>query len=388
MNVYQHLKRFFLHPESRAVGLLFLASSWGFGSWVIHIPYIKDQLGINDATLGLLLFGIPFGQIITNMWSPFFIRKWGLLFVAMLGAWCFNVLMIVPVFANHWSTFLMALLAIGFCYALLNIAMNTIAGMISAQLGYSVMSTCHAMWSIGGMLGTLFAFGILRAGGSPQVHMVVTGLLVYPLLYYIQIELGKIPSLRIPPKRSEQKFSFNHTLVLLILIGILLMVAEGFAFDWSAVFLRDYRGATGAYAALGFSLFMLAMTIGRLNGDYVLQRFSARFLLVFGGLLGGLGLLLAVFVDWYWAGCMGLFLLGLGCALNSPILYGMAMKLPDLEAEVGLATFATFSFVGFLAGPPIIGWVAEVFSLEVAMLGIAVGMGMAVLLVKFLLKPA
>ena len=387
MNMYQHLKRFFIQPESRAVGLLFLASSWGFGSWVIHIPYIKDQLGINEATLGLLLFGIPFGQIITNMLSPIFIRKWGLLIVAMLGAWCFNVLMIVPVFTHHWATFLIALLAIGFCYALLNIAMNTIAGIVSAQLGYSVMSTCHAMWSIGGMLGTLFAFLVLRLGGSPQLHMVITGLLVYPLLYYIQIALGKLEALKVTPKREKQQLSFNPTLVLLIVIGILLMVAEGFAFDWSAVFLRDYRGATGAYAALGFSLFMLAMTIGRLSGDFVLQRYAARYLLIAGGFLGIIGLLLAVWVELYWAGCIGLFLLGLGCALNSPILYHMAMKLPDMDAEVGLATFATFSFVGFLAGPPVIGWVAEVFSLEVAMLGIAAGMGIAIFLVRLLFRP-
>lgn len=382
MSLIHDLRRFFQHPHSNAIGLVFLASSWGFGSWVIHLPLVKSNLDVDEGTLGLLLFGMPTGQILSNLLASTFIQKFGLRNTCLIGGLLFSVIMVFPVLISRKELFFLTLFGMGMTYAFLNIAMNTISGVISKQLGYSIISTCHAMWSIGGVFGTLFGSMFLLLGGSATGHMVASmGMMIMLLLYPLSI-LRSADGMQKPTDQSKRVMAFSARLLLLIVVGVLVMLAEGFAYDWSTIFLKEYRGATGAFAALGFSLFMIGMTIGRLSGDTLLKTTSSRFMLVAGCILGVSGILIAVFFPFYLLGCIGLFFLGIGCSLNSPILYALAMNLPDTPAEVGLATFATFSFVGFMAGPPTIGWLARLYGLDMAMLFVAGGLLLAVGLMR------
>lgn len=380
MNVIQNLKRFIQHPASRAIGLVFFVSSWAFGSWVISIPYVKNNLELDEKVLGLILFGIPLGQIFTNLGASKIIQKFGLYRVCMVNTFLLFIATILPIYAPNQMGLFLTLMFLGINYALLNISMNTIASMISKSLNYEILSSCHGMWSIGGMLGTLFAGIIFSLGIPSKIHILIAMGIALPAAIYAQSYLGTLDILKEQRVKSKSSIAFSPKLLLLIVIGTLVMVAEGFAFDWSAVFLRDYRDASQAYAAFGFSAFMMAMTLGRLLGDTVIGRYSHKLILTLDGVIATTGLLIAVFVPYLWAGYLGLILLGFGVALNAPILYNLSMKLPSIPAEVGLATFATFSFVGFLAGPPLIGWFAQMYGLETSMIGVAAALILGLIL--------
>jgi len=155
----------------------------------------------------------------------------------------------------------------------------------------------------------------------------------------------------------------NAALLLMIVIGLAVSMGEGVALDWSAVYLREVADASRQVAALGFGCFSLTMTAGRFLGDAIIPRYGGRNLLFWGALVAASGLALAIAVPVPVAVLVGFLLLGAGSSLGAPILYAASMRVPGIPAAAGLATFATFSFIGFLAGPPLIGFVAEAFGL-------------------------
>jgi MFS family permease len=149
----------------------------------------------------------------------------------------------------------------------------------------------------------------------------------------------------------------------MILIGVAVSMGEGVALDWSAVYLRETLNASSQVAALGFGCFSLTMTGLRFVGDAITPRIGARRWLQIGGLVGAAGLALAILVPYPATALIGFALLGVGCSLGAPILYAAALRIPGIPPAAGLATFASFSFVGFLAGPPLVGFIAEAVGL-------------------------
>ena len=158
----------------------------------------------------------------------------------------------------------------------------------------------------------------------------------------------------------------------MILIGLALAMGEGLAFDWSAVYLRETLGASAQIAALGFASFSLTMTGFRFLGDAILPKIGATRWLQIGGIVGALGILVAIALPFPSTALAGFALLGAGCSLGAPVLYSASLRVPGIPPAAGLATFATFSFIGFLAGPPIIGFVSEGFGLYYGLALVAV----------------
>jgi MFS family permease len=201
------------------------------------------------------------------------------------------------------------------------------------------------------------------------MHVAGITALVLLITFFVRPILLSIPV--VPPEKSASFVRPNLDLLLMILIGLAVAMGEGLAFDWSAVYLRDYLKTTGEVAALGFGAFSLTMTLGRFMGDALIPRIGAKRWLMLGGLIGAAGLVLAVIIPTPAVALLGFAMLGAGSSLGAPILYSAALRIPNIAPAAGLATFATFSFVGFLAGPPIIGFIAEGFGLNWGVLFVA-----------------
>ncbi|WP_128546903.1 MFS transporter [Larkinella soli] len=366
------LQTFFTLPQARAVGLVFASESLLLGSWVAHIPYVKAKLGLTDAQLGLALFGLPAGLILMNPMTGWIIGRIGAARACFLSALalCFSALF--PINAPNMVVLAAGLFFIGLSSALLNVAMNTCATDVEREHGISIMSSCHGMWSLGGMIGSLIAGVMIAFHLPPPVHILGMIASILTLTLAMRPILAAIP----PQAHSGSQTAFvrpNLMLFLMILIGLALAMGEGVALDWSAVYLRESAGATSQIAALGFGSFSLAMTLGRFMGDTIIPRYGARRLLGLGSLVAASGLLLAVALPSPIPVLTGFVLLGAGSSLGAPILYAASMRIPGIPPATGLATFASFSFVGFLAGPPVIGFVAEAY-------GMAYGLGLVALL--------
>lgn len=355
-----------MNRQALAVGLVFASDSLLFGSWVAHIPHIKEKLHLSDADLGMTLFAMPIGLIIMNPLTGWIVARLGETKACFWSAIALTLAICIPV--NAPTPFIMAfgLLLVGLSSALINVAMNTAASNVERSQGISIMSSCHGMWSLGGLVGSGIAGAVIALHMSPAAHMAVMAGLVLLITFLLQPTLSTIPSSSRTESGERAGSSFvlpNLDLSLMILIGLAVAMGEGVALDWSAVYLRETLGASSQIAALGFGAFSLTMTSFRFIGDAILPKIGAKRWLLVGGLTAAAGLVLAIALPYPPTALLGFALLGVGCSLGAPILYSASMRVSGIPPAAGLATFATFSFIGFLAGPPIIGFIAESFGL-------------------------
>jgi MFS family permease len=362
----QNILTFFLNRRALAVGLVFASDSILFGSWVAHIPYVKAKLGLSDAELGLTLFAMPVGLLIMNPLTGWIIARLGESRACLWSAVCLSLAVSIPINAPNTIVMAFGLFLVGLSAALINVAMNTCAKNLEQSEGIAIMSACHGMWSLGGLFGSGTAGAIIALHISPPMHMAVMAGLIFILTLVVQPILATIPSSSRTESGEKAGASFvrpNKDLLLMIFIGLAVAMGEGAAFDWSAVYLRETLGASSQIAALGFASFSLTMTGFRFLGDAIIPKIGAKRWLQLGAALGAAGLVFAIALPYPSTALIGFALLGVGCSLGAPILYAASMRVPGIPPAAGLATFATFSFIGFLAGPPVIGFVAEAFGL-------------------------
>lgn len=362
----RHLLAFFQNRQAMAVGLVFACDSILFGSWVAHIPHVKENLHLSDAELGLTLFAMPVGLLIMNPMTGWIIAKLGEARACFWSAVGITLAVCIPINAPNTVVMALGLFLLGLSSALINVAMNTCATNVERTQGIAIMSSCHGMWSLGGLLGSGIAGAVIALHVSPQVHMGVMAGLVLLATFLLQPSLVAIPSSSRTESGEKAGSSFvrpNLDLFLMILIGLAVAMGEGVALDWSAVYLHETIGASSQIAALGFGAFSLTMTGLRFFGDAIIPRIGAKRWLQLGSLLAASGLVFAIVLPYPATALIGFALLGAGCSLGAPILYSASMRVPGIPPAAGLATFATFSFIGFLAGPPVIGFVSEAFGL-------------------------
>ncbi|MBO0947852.1 MFS transporter [Fibrella forsythiae] len=365
----RHLFAFFSDVQARAVGLVFATESLVFGSWVAHIPHVKDSLQLSDAQLGMALFAMPAGLITMNPLTAWIVGKLGQANACFWSAIALCCSLLIPVNATNVPMLAVGLYMVGLCSALINVAMNTLATDVEKANNVVIMSSCHGMWSVGGILSSLIAGIAIASHVPPGLHVAGIAIAVLLVTFLVRPTLLSIPV--VPPEKSASFVRPNIDLLLMIFIGLAVAMGEGLAFDWSAVYLRDSLKTTSQVAALGFGAFSLTMTLGRFMGDAIIPQIGAKRWLLIGGLIGAAGLVLAVVVPVPAVALIGFALLGAGSSLGAPILYSAALRIPNIPPAAGLATFATFSFVGFLAGPPLIGFIAEGFGLNWGLLFVA-----------------
>lgn len=230
------------------------------------------------------------------------------------------------------------------------------------------------------MVGSGTAAALIAAGVAPKIHLaVLAGAVMTATLVWLRPVLATVPEDERRGEDSGSRFTLpNRDLLLMIFIGLAVSLSEGVAFDWSGVYLRDVLGAPEQIAALGFTCFSLTMMAMRFTGDVLIPRFGERNLLLFTALCSTFALLIIIVAPTPFSGILGFLLLGAGVALGAPILFNAAARVPGLAPGAGLATYATFSFVGFLAGPPVIGFIGEKYGLGIGFAMVA-GLSLATL---------
>jgi fucose permease len=271
----------------------------------------------------------------------------------------------LPVLSPSLPALVIALAVFGALNALLDVSMNAQAAAVEARVGRAIMSSFHALFSLGGVVGALLASAVMAAGVGHVTH--VLGAAAVGLAAVLAALPRLLPSS--PEPTAAALARPTRALLGLGLLALLGLQAEGAMADWSAVYLHDTLGASTAVAAVGFAAFSLAMAAGRFGGDAVVRRLGPRRVLRDSGAVAAGGLGLALLVGHPAAAILGCALVGLGIANIVPVVFSAAARVPGLAPGHGLAAVATTGYLGFLAGPPVIGAVAEVA-------GLAVGLGL------------
>lgn len=351
-----------------ALGALFAIDGFGLANWAARVPAVKASHHLSSGRLGLVLFAIALGAAISMAWTGALATKIGSLRTLYVAAAVYLVgLAALTQPAGRWGLMATALL-FGAGFGAMNVALNAHAIAVENAASRPILARLHAAFSLGGLLGALT--GGLAAGErvTPPLHL---GLVA---AFGGLIALCAASAVRAVDARPSGTPLFARPQRALAALGVIAfcsLLGEGASADWSAVFLHSSAGSPAAIAAFGYFGFSGAMALGRLAGDWTVRRFGVARPLRWSTAVAAAGLTAALIARTPAIGILGFTLLGLGLATVVPNAFRAAGHMtPDMPAT-GVATVSTLGWLGFLAGPPLIGAVASAASLPLA-LGIVV----------------
>lgn len=361
-----------------ATSIFFFIAGVTFATWASRIPDIQNKLQLSDAGLGAVLFALPVGLMTSLPLSGWLVARFGSRQLVIAGAVLYSPTLVILALANSTLQLTLALFLFGLFANLINIAMNTQAVGVEKLYGKSIMASFHGLWSLAGFTGAVIGTFFVSAGLSPIIHFSfvcgLAGILVLLSFKYTMPHDGsdtKSKSLFVKPGKH---------ILLLGVIAFCCMLCEGAMADWSGVYFKKVVQAPVSYITLGYVAFTSTMALGRFLGDWLVTKFGVKKMLQMSGVTITSGLLIAVTFPFLSTATIGFFLVGFGVSSVIPIVYGLAGKSTDMPASTALAAVSTIGFLGFLIGPPVIGFVAQLINLRWAFTIIALlGFGTAIL---------
>ncbi|GGK77451.1 MFS transporter [Planomonospora parontospora subsp. parontospora] len=361
-----HDDRTALRRGQVAVYLLFLLSGMAIGTWTARIPAIRNDLGLGDGQLSLGLLGIAAGAITGMQVVGRLVDHFGSVKVMLPMAFAQSVALILPALAPNLAALTLALFVFGAVHGTLDVAMNANAVEIERAAGRSIMSSFHAVFSIGGFLGAAVGGLLAAAALSPAltfltVAIAIAGLALWASRWALTVDGGPAAAgTDTGPGRA------GRGVLLLGVLAFCCMIGEGAAADWSSVYLHELSGSDGL-AAAAYAAFSVMMTAGRLAGDRLAAVLGPVVLVRGCGLLAAAGLGTALLVNLPMAGVIGFACFGAGLSCIVPQVFSAAGRHDPVHAGRSLARVASLGYAGFLTGPVLIGGAAEVFGLSRAL---------------------
>ena len=362
-----------------AVRALFFLNGMLFATWASRIPAVQAAHHLGNGALGLALFAIALGAVVAMPLAGAAITRFGSDRICRLSAILYGAMLPAIVLAPNMFLFVPALFCFGVGHAALDVAMNAQAVAVEKRYGQPIMSSFHALWSTGGLVGATIG-GLLAAHAMKTLaHFTLVVLTFGSALTLIFPGLLKAPEEQMLNTKETQQVPIfpllSPALLTLGLIAMCVMIGEGAMADWSAVYLRNIIGSSESIAASGYATFSVAMALGRFLGDYVTTKFNPANLVRCGGALAATGLVLALAFTNSATTLIGFALVGAGFATVVPIVFSAAGNRRDISPGLALASVSSLGYLGFLIGPPLIGFAAALFGLRPA-LGILIATSM------------
>jgi MFS family permease len=366
------------------VAIFFFVSGFGFSTWASRIPTIQQQLHLNEAQLGAVLFALPIGLMATLPVTGVLLSRFDSRRIMMIGAIFFNLMLCGIGFATRTWELVIALVFFGSSRNLLNISVNAQSIGVQSLFDRSIIARFHGVWSLAGFGGAALGSLMVRFSVSPAWHFLIVGVLLTAFCLYAYP--GSMPQQPAPRERRPWFALPDKTLAKYGLISFASMACEGTMFDWSGIYFRKAVHADPDTATLGFVAYMIAMTLGRLTGDRLANRFGIRTVLTYSGGLIGLGLLVAVVFPYPLIAGFGFILTGFGVSCVIPMVFSMAGRSAGMSSGSAIAAVSTVGYLGFLIVPPLVGSVAQLAGLQGAF-GMMAGFGILITcLVPFTLE--
>jgi predicted MFS family arabinose efflux permease len=329
------------------------------------VPFAKSRLALDEARLGLILLMLGGGAMVAMPLTGFLVRRVGSRVVTITAG--LAALAVLPLLATAPSaaTLTLALFVFGAFGGALDVAMNAHAIVVERMAARPLMSGFHALFSIGGLVGAAAVSALLALGLSiAEASWVIT--VAMALVVALQAR-ALLPHERDASPQSTRFVLAHGRLLLLGILCALAFLGEGAVLDWSAVFLRFSRGVGEAAGGLGYAAFSVTMGIGRLTGDATVARFGPGRVLRIGALLACCGFALATATPWAVTAVAGFALVGVGASNVVPILFSAAGRVGGVAPSLALAAVTSIGYMGLLAGPALVGFVAHATSLPIAL---------------------
>jgi MFS family permease len=357
--------------DRTAVFVVFGINGAVYGTWAPRVPALAERLHAAPGSLGLALLGSSIGMLFAASISGRLVERFGAR--AAIVASTLLTCVVLPLVGAAGSVLSLGFVMVGLGASVgaLDVSMNIGAVGVERRRGRAIMPVFHAGFSFGGLIASGAAGLVAAHHWSPLRHFLVATVVVFVALLLVLPGLPRAgprtersrPAARVTPFRRP-------VLWLLAAIALCSAVAEGASSDWSALLLVTAQHIDQAAAALAFAVFSLTMAVTRLGGAWVQNRFGPTRTLVAGAALAGLGLVVAAVVPIAGFAFAGFGLAGAGLAASFPIALSLAgaagKRDDDSGGEREIAFVTTIAYSGFLAGPPVIGGIAQLSSLSVS----------------------
>lgn len=363
-----------------ANSVFFFISGFGYSSWASRIPSIKHQLNLNEAQLGLVLFAMPVGLMLTMPLTAKMIRHFSSRVMMLIGALAFSIILCLPGFMAYMWQLMVVLFFIGSTRNILGLSMNSQAVGIQALYDKSIMVTFHGIWSLAGFGGAAVGYLMVLFNIAPSYHLLFVGIamLILSAMFYPSTYDYRPPE---TPNKSVFSMPDKH-LLKFSLICFASMACENTLYDWSGVYFEKVVHATKSFAEAGFVVYMVTMTIGRFAGDRVVSAIGVKRVLTYSSGLVLAGLLVSVFLPYTLTVYLGYAMIGLGVSCIVPLIFSMAGKSKTMNSSQALAAISTVGYLGFVIIPPIVGFIAQVANLQIAFFVVAAFAAMMIWMVR------
>lgn len=380
----------------------FAALGLANGVWLARIPAVKQSLHLTDGVLGLALLSAPVGLVVMVLFASRIVHSVGSRRPTWIAGTCAAVLPVAMGIAPNLAALMVALFFFGLAGGLVDVAMNSQAVLVERAAGRPLMTSFHACYSFGGLVGALLGGLFAWAAITPAINFAIVGVPLGCLAALAgrwlvadsggnaadqSAAVGRAAADRPEAGRPDavgRLRSWTPALLLMALLALCSLLGEGSAEGWSAVYLHDNLRTSAALAALGYAGFSIAMAVGRLSGDRLNARFGAAPLMRCCGLIAAAGLALGLLSPSPAGAIAGFTAFGAGLSCTFPLLLSAAGNIDPARPALGIARVAGSGYAGMLVGPPVIGGLATAVGLRWALvlplalaLAIAAGGGVA-----------
>jgi len=358
------------------------------GVWMARVPSAKSQVHLSDGTLGVALFAVPVGLVLGAALAERLVDRVGSAILCRITGVGSCVAIVTPGFAHSLPELMAGLFAVGVFNGTLDVSQNAQGIRVEAAYGRRVMTSMHACYSLGAILGSLTGSAFAWAGIGLLPSLAAAGAVgalidstAGPWLLpgiprpapadQEPHELGASQGQLYRPDGTPAADARKRVRRLVLALGVVAvcgLVGEGSAGDWSAVYLRDNLGASAAFAALGFAAFSVTMTLGRGIGDRLIQRFGIVRVIRVCGLLATTGLAAVLATPAPGAAIIGFTVFGAGLSIVVPQVFAAGGRADPFRPGSGLARVVGVGYTGMAAGPAIIGLIADKIGLHLALL--------------------
>ncbi len=360
-----------------AVSTFFFIQGLTFSSWASRIPDIKNLLGLSEAGLGGVLFFLPTGQLCAMALSGYLVSKFGSKRILTIAAVLYPTALLGLGSVTAVWQLAMGLFFFGMCGNLCNISVNTQGVGVERLYGRSIMASFHGLWSLAGFIGGLISTLMVGNNITPFWHFCIIYVIVLTLILIMRNTILPRDTRR-DEKSKGRIFVKPDTLIIYLgLIAFGSMICEGTMFDWSSIYFQKIINPPKELVRLGYIAFMFTMASGRFAADWLVTKFGITKVLRASGIIIASGLLTAVLFPYLPTATFGFLLVGIGTSSVVPLCYSLAGRSKIMHPGLAVATVSSVGFLGFLIGPPIIGFVAQAASLRwsftlIALLGLII----------------
>jgi MFS family permease len=354
-----------LRTARLAVASHFFLTGTLFATWATRIPAVQTRLALNTGELGLALLATAIGELVTMNLSGYLAARFGSRSVTTIASGGLCVMLPILALTPTLPALMATLFLFGASFGAVNVAMNTQGVAIEQRYRRPILNSFHACYSLGGLSGALIGGLIAAHNIAPLPNFL--GLALPGLLLTLFVSRFLLPAHTDAQGTGVAFARPTHILLVLGLVAFCVLLGEGAMADWSAVYLNTVLRSGAGLAAAGYAAFSIVMALGRALGDRLTSRLGSRTMVRLGGLVAAAGITLALTVPWVPLALVGFGLVGAGFSVVFPLTLSAAGHTSQQASGTAIATVAACGYLGFLVGPPAIGFAADVLSLRLAL---------------------